>query len=123
MIFLNSVLNKGISKENLKIFLQILAPFVPFITEEIWYSLGEKQSIHLSSWPQYDANIIQDTSIVIWIQVLGKLRWELEIEVTDTKENILLKAKKMKEIQKWIEWKEIIKEIYVTGKIVNIVVK
>ncbi len=123
MIFLNSVLNKGISKENLKIFLQILAPFVPFITEEIWYSLGEKQSIHLSSWPQYDANIIQDTSIVIWIQVLGKLRWELEIEVTDTKENVLLKAKKMKEIQKWIEWKEIIKEIYVTGKIVNIVVK
>jgi leucyl-tRNA synthetase len=64
-----------------------------------------------------------DETITIAIQVLGKLRGEIEVSKDEEKEIILKKAKENESIQKWIEGKEIIKEIYVPGKIVNFVVK
>ena len=131
MIFLNSVWNNWISRDSLKIFLQILAPFIPFITEEIWNKINcrdEKSfistdSIHLSSWPKYDENLVKDDKVIIWIQVLWKLRWELEINIADNKEEIISKAKEIESVKRHIEGKKIIKEIYVPWKIVNIVIK
>ncbi len=131
MIFVNSVWNNGISRESLKIFLQLLSPFAPFITEEMWNKINVEtlqcnistNSIHLSSWPKYDENLVKDDVVVIWVQVLWKLRWEIEINVAESKEDIISKAKEVESVKKWLDWKEIVKEIYVPGKIVNIVVK
>lgn len=122
MIFVNNVTN-GISKESLKMFLKLLSPFAPFITEELWNKLWEKSSIHLSSWPEFDENFVKDDVVIIWVQVLWKLRWEVEININDAKEDIISRAKKVKSVKKWLEGKEILKEIYVPGKIVNIVIK
>jgi leucyl-tRNA synthetase len=70
---------KSLSVENAKKFLQILAPFAPFITEEIWYEIfEEKESIHLSSWPK--AEVVEDEEVIIPIQVNGKLRATIKVK-------------------------------------------
>lgn len=116
----NDETNKKIFKEYLAI---MLNPFAPHLGEELWERLGNNTSIHFASWPKYDENLVKDDVVVIWIQVLWKLRWELEISITEDKDSILSKAREIESVKKWLEWKEIVKEIYVPGKIVNIVVK
>lgn len=116
----NDEANKKIFKEYLAI---MLNPFAPHLGEELWERLGNNSSIHFASWPKYDENLVKDDVVVIWIQVLWKLRWELEISITEDKDSILSKARDVESVKKWLEWKEIVKEIYVPGKIVNIVVK
>jgi leucyl-tRNA synthetase len=106
-----------------KVFAQLLHPFAPHIAEELWSMLGNKDSIFNASWPKYDSNLVKDDVVVIWVQVLWKLRWEIEINVNDAKEDIISRAKEVESVKKWLEGKEILKEIYVPGKIVNIVVK
>ena len=124
MIFVNHSINTWITKESLIKFLQIISPFIPFITEEIYSKLNSNsKSIHLTSWPKYDEELIKEEEIIIWIQVNWKLRWEIKININDSKENIISKAKNLESIKKWISWKEIIKEIYIPWKIVNIVIK
>ena len=116
----NDEANKKIFKEYLAI---MLNPFAPHLGEELWERLGNNTSIHFASWPKYDENLVKDDVVVIWIQVLWKLRWELEISITEDKDSILSKARDVESVKKWLEWKEIVKEIYVPWKIVNIVVK
>lgn len=105
------------------VFARILHPFAPHMSEELWSKLWNKESIFFASWPKYDENLVKDDVIVIWVQVLWKLRWELEINIAESKEDIISKAKEVDSVKKWLEWKEILKEIYVPWKIVNIVVK
>jgi leucyl-tRNA synthetase len=80
-------------------------------------------SIFFTSWPEYDDAMTIDSEITIWVQVLWKLRGEIKISKDEDKESVLAKAKQEETVMKWLEWKEIVKEIYVPGKIVNIVVK
>lgn len=115
--------DEKLKKEWLETFSKILHPFVPHFAEELWEKLWNKGSIFNTDWPKYDENLVKDDVIVIWIQVLWKLRWELEINVDDNKDDIILRAKELESVKKWLEWKEIVKEIYVPWKIVNIVVK
>ncbi len=86
------------------------------------FGLGQ-QSIFFEPWPEYDEAMTIDNEVTIGVQVLGKLRGEIQISVTEDKDSVLAKAKSNPDIIKWIENKEIVKEIYVPGKIVNIVVK
>jgi leucyl-tRNA synthetase len=64
-----------------------------------------------------------DNEIEIWVQVLGKLRGTIKISKDEEQGSVLIKAKNNEEVKKWLEWKEIVKEIYVAWKIVNFVVK
>lgn len=125
MILVNNWLpkNENLRLEFKKTLLIILSPFAPHIAEELWERLWEKKSIFYASWPKYDKKLIIDDTIKIWVQVSWKLRWEIEISKNEDKETVLKKAKENKDVLKWIEWKEIIKEIYVPLKIVNIVIK
>jgi leucyl-tRNA synthetase len=113
----------GLSKENAKKFLQILAPFAPFMTEEIWRNVfGEKESIHLSAWPKIEGEIVEE-EIVLPISINGKLRDTIKIQSTNVKnqkeiEELALKSEKVK---KYIEGKEY-KIIYVPGKILNFII-
>lgn len=115
--------DEKLSNEWKNVFAQLLHPFAPHIAEELWNMLWNKESIFKASWPKYDLNLVRDDVVIIWVQVLWKLRWEIEINVNDAKEDIISRAKEVESVKKWLEGKEILKEIYVPGKIVNIVVK
>jgi leucyl-tRNA synthetase len=113
----------GLSTENAKKFLQILAPFTPFLTEELWHVIfKEKQSIHLSSWPKVEGEIVEE-EIIIPVQINGKLRDTIKVQSLKFKdqsyvEELALKSKKLK---KYFTGKPK-KIIYIQGKIINFIV-
>ncbi len=111
---------QGLSKENAKKFLQILAPFAPYMTEEIWKNIfEEKSSIHLSVWPTVSGEIIEE-EIVLPIQVNGKLRSTLRVSRQETSKDIEKRALEDDRIKKYITGKPK-KIIYVPGKIINFI--
>ena len=104
-------------------FVRLLHPFTPHLSEELWERLWNTASVFGSSWPKYDPEMIVDNTIKMAVQVLGKVRWTIEIWKDEDKDSVLEKAKTNTDVLKWIEWKEIVKEIYVPWRIINIVVK
>lgn len=125
MILVNNWLPKDeVKKTEWKnIFVRILHPFAPHLAEELWERIWEKKSVFFSTWPKYDEKIVVDNEVTIWVQVLWKVRWQIVIWLDEDKDSVLAKAKTNSDIAKWLEWKEIVKEIYVPGKILNIVIK
>ena len=123
MILVNNGLPKDekLQKEFKLIFVRLLHPFAPHLAEELWERLWEKNSIFFASWPKYDENMVEDETITIAVQVMWKLRWTIQIRKDEDKENVIEKAKQ--QVPKYLDWKQIIKEIYVPWKIVNFVVK
>ncbi len=125
MILVNNWLPKDnkLQTEWKNVFIRLLHPFAPHLSEELWERIWEKKSVFTSKWPEYDKNLIIDDTITIWVQVLWKLRWEIEIAVDEEEKSVLEKAKNNENVKKWLEWKIIVKEIYVKWKIVNLVVR
>jgi len=117
-----SIKHKTLSVEHAKEFLQILAPFAPFMTEEIWRNVfGEKESIHLSSWPRVDEKSLVEEEIKIPVQVNGKVRAVIVVQADDIIENTVVnKAIENEKVKKYLEGKKY-KTIYVKGKILNFV--
>ena len=117
------VMGYGLSGKNAKMFLQILAPFAPFMTEEIWKNvLREKKSIHLSAWPTVEGEIVEE-ELIIPIQVNGKLRSTLRVSRYEISKDIVeKKALQDEKVKKYVEAKEY-KVIYVPGKIINFIVR
>ena len=118
--------------------IRILAPFAPFLAEELFQYLSNPktrnskpennfstaESVHTANWPKFDSKLAKDDSLTIPIQVNGKRRTEITISADSSqdKQAILSMAKSDLVIQKWLEGKKLIKEIYVPGKIVNLVI-
>ena len=124
MIFTNHLTTlKSINREILQTFAQLLAPFIPHTAEEIWQRLGNENSITFEPWPEYDKELVKENIISIAIQVNGKLRANIEIDANADKEDILKSAKENDRIDNYIGGKELIKEIYVPGRLINFVVK
>ncbi|AZI41706.1 leucine--tRNA ligase [Deinococcus psychrotolerans] len=109
--------------EALNLFNLMLAPLVPHIAEEIWRERGNAQSVHLQTWPAVDETAAVRDSIVIGVQVSGKVRGEVEISKTATQEEALAAARANPDIAKHLEGKQLVKEVYVAGRIINIVVR
>lgn len=103
--------------------LLILSPFAPHISEELWAKLGNKESIFKESWPKYDKNMIKDETINLVVQVNGKLRDTIEVDADISEDEAKKLARENEKIKKWVEGKEIVKEIFVKGKLINIVTK
>ena len=103
-------------------FLKILAPFAPHITEEIWRELGHDASIHLEKWPEYDAELAKDSSYVVAVQINGKVRARIEIGDENSENEVKEKVLANKQVQKWIDGKEIKKVVYIKNKIFSIVI-
>ena len=123
MICINEIDKAGtISIEDFKKFLQILAPFAPHVADELWVGLGEKKTIHLSSWPTYNAKKIIDDTVTMGIQVNGKVRAEITLALEESVESVQSKVLVIPEIIKWIDGKEIKKFIYIPGKVISIVI-
>lgn len=111
-----------ISKENYQLLLQLLAPFAPHFTEELWLSFGYKKSIHITEWPKYDESFVIDDEVTIMVQVNGKVRGSFIASSSLSQEDLENKAKELEEIKKWIEGKKIVKVIVIPKRLVNIVV-
>ena len=121
MTFINEVYANGsITKDELFVFIKLLSPFAPHICEELWEQLGGEGLVASSAWPEYDAAKTVDQTIEIAVQINGKLRATVMIDKDETKENAIAKGKEA--VADKLTG-NIIKEIYVPGKIVNIVMK
>ena len=124
MIFINAVYKEEVFPKKYALnFLKLLNPVCPFISEELWNMLGNENTITYEKWPLFDDNALKDNTVKIAVQINGKVRDILEIEIDSSKEEVLLAAKSQEKIKKFIEDKEIIKEIVVPNKAINIVVK
>ena len=124
MIFLNTAEEeKSISKEDFAKFILILSPFAPHLAEEIWEKLGHNESIFKSTWPEYDKELIKDDVINLVVQINGKLRATIELPADISQDAAKTAALENEVIKKWLEGKEIVKVIFVPGKLINIVVK
>jgi len=124
MIFTNHLTTlKSINREILQTFAQLLAPFIPHTAEEIWQRLGNDNSITYEQWPDYDEELAKENIISIAIQVNGKLRANIEIDANTEDGDVLQLAKENDRIDNYIGGKELIKEIYVPGRLINFVVK
>ena len=110
----------GVDKETLKTFAILLAPFAPHIGEEAWHDMGGEGSVFHAVWPEYDEEMTKEDTIQVPIQVNGKVKAVLEIDASADKEAVIAAAKEL--VKDKISG-NIVKEIYVPGKIFNLVVK
>jgi leucyl-tRNA synthetase len=114
-----------LAKEEYEVFLKLLAPFAPHITEEIWHSQGlSDNSIHLSNWPEYQSKHLNDKIVEIVVQVNGKLRDTIKVEQerVGDQEYIEKLAKESEKTSKHLEKADIKKSIYIKGRLINFVI-
>ena len=124
MIFVNACYKAGACpKGYAEAFVQMLSCICPHIGEELWQLLGHDETIAFAPWPSWNEEMIREDTIQIPVQVNGKVRATIEIGVNEEQETVLAKAHEMRNVQVSIADKTIVKEIYVKGRIVNIVVK
>ncbi|MGN0526122.1 MAG: leucine--tRNA ligase [Acutalibacteraceae bacterium] len=124
MTLLNEIYEIGsITKGELKVFIKLLNPFAPHICEEMWENLGGEGLLALAEWPEFDESKTIDATIEVPVQVCGKLRGTVVISKDATSEEAIAAAKADEKVQDFLNGKTIIKEIYVPGKIINIVAK
>lgn len=123
MEFVNLAQKTGMDDQSRRLLTILIAPFAPHLAEEIWEVLHGEFSIFHQSWPQYNQQLIKDNTLTLPIQVNGKLRGQIETAAEASQEEILIIARKEPNVVKYLEGKEMIKEIYVSGRLVNFVVK
>jgi len=124
MILANEIQkHKTVSKPMMKEFTKILSPYVPHLAEEIWEMLGGTETLAYEPWPEFDEALTIDDTFELVFSVNGKVRGKKEVSKDITKEEAITSAREDESIMRHTDGKEIIKEIYVPGKLVNIVVK
>jgi leucyl-tRNA synthetase len=101
----------------------LLAPFAPYLAHELWEMLGEKGNLLKASWPKYDAALAKEEQIEIPLQINGKLRSRIIIPADSAEDFVVEHALADEKIKSVIAGKQIVKKIYVPGKLLNIVVK
>lgn len=125
MTLLNNIYDAGeINRAELKTLLILVNPFAPHMTEEMWSTLGYGEMLAKdASWPAYDPEKCVDSTIEIAVQVNGKLRGKLVVAADISAEDAIAAAKTDEKVQSFLTDKNVVKEIYVPGKLVNLVVK
>lgn len=121
MTLVNEFSQKGCNKAELKTLTILLNPFAPHVTEEMWQVMNFGGMVNEAQWPTYDEEKTKENSVEIVIQVMGKIRSKLTIPVDMPKDEVLAAAKADAKIAELLDGKEIKKEIYVPGKLVNFV--
>ena len=112
---------QNITRKELETLLQLLAPFAPYITEELWDHLGNQKSIHTSTWPRFDPESIRPASITIPVQVNGRVRDHIVIASDTPEDEIKRLALATEQVQRFTADQNVLKVIYVSGRIVNVV--
>lgn len=119
----NKIFALPLSQEDFLKLLTILAPFAPHLGEDLAAKQGIKVSIFDLPWPKYDENLIKDENVNLVIQVNGKLRANLMVARIVSEKEVMVLVRESEALKKWFENKEIIKTIFVPGKLLNIVLK
>ena len=124
MALLNDFYKKGqINKAEFATLITLLNPVAPHITEELWQKLGHTDYLYQQTWPEYDEAKTVESTVEIAVQVNGKVKAKLNVSLDDTQEAVKEKVFAASSVQAAVDGKNIVKEIYVKGKIYNIVVK
>ena len=121
MTLVNEMTQKGCNKAELKTLTILLNPFTPHVTEEMWQVMNYGGMVNEAKWPEYDDEKTKENSVEIVLQVMGKVRSRMTIPVDMPKDDVIAAAKQDAKIAELIDGKTIKKEIYVPGKLVNIV--
>src|SRR3990167_4113053 len=92
-----------IGREDLEIFIKLLAPFAPHMAEELWQQMGHKKSIHLESWPQYDSKLIVEDQVSVVVQVNGKHRGTILVAADSSQDQVEVAAKSDENVNRHLE--------------------
>ncbi len=122
MILLNKIQEAGCSKQTFEKFLIMLSPFAPHLAEEKWSALGNEAGISLQKWPQFDEALVIDEQIQIPVQINGKVRDKLLVSADIVEEELKKLALASDKVQKHLAERQVKKIIYVTGRLISIVV-
>ena len=123
MTMLNEFYDKGVNKAEYKTFLALLNPFAPHITEELWQQMGETGLLSVAPWPTYDEAKTVESMVELAVQVNGKLKCTIKLAVDADKQTAIDTALAEERYSTPSRGKQIVKQIVVPGKIVNLVVK
>jgi len=124
MIFMNAATKEGKCPRNYaEGFIKMFSCICPHAGEEIWSILGHDGTIAFEKWPEFDEEAVKEDTVEIGVQINGKVKGKVEIAVDEDSQAVIAKAKEIPAVAKAIEGKNIVKEIYVPGRIVNIVAK
>lgn len=123
MELVNFMYLNGATKEAAETLTLLLAPFAPFISEELWQFYGKKDSIHTMIWPSYDPKLVLDEEVTIVIQINGKVRDRLTVGRGTDQKAVEAFAVQAENVKKYLENTAIVKMIYVPNKLLNIVAK
>ena len=121
MTLVNEFAQNGCNKAELKTLTVLLNPFAPHVTEEMWQVMNFGGMVNEAKWPSYDEEKTKENSVEIVLQVMGKVRAKITVGVDMQKDEVLAMAKAEPKIAELLKGKEIKKEIYVPGKLVNFV--
>lgn len=119
----DSTEGRAVMQEALELLTLMISPMAPHIAQSLWEALGHDSLVVQAAWPKMDASALVKDEIEIMVQVNGKLRGKIEVAADADKETILAAAKANEQVAKFVKGFEILKEIVVPGRLVNIVVK
>jgi leucyl-tRNA synthetase len=124
MIFANEATRaERVPRAWMDMFVRVLAPFAPHVAEELWQRLGHTDSIALAPWPAYEqAKLAMDT-VTLAVQISGKLRGTIEVPVDIGEAEAIAAARADDKIAQFLAGKTIVRQIYVPGRLVNLVAK
>ncbi|HWO22549.1 MAG TPA: leucine--tRNA ligase [Kofleriaceae bacterium] len=123
MVFVNEATKAtSVPRDWFEAFVKVLAPFAPHVAEEMWQRLGHTQTITFAPWPAHDESKLARATITIAVQVNGKLRGQVEVPADAAEDVIKAAARADEKVVPFLEGKPIKREIYVKGKLVNLVV-
>ncbi len=122
MIFINEAEKTGLTEECYESFLKLLSPFAPHLTEELWSEIGKITSIHLENYPIFDEHLTIDATVVIGVQINGKVRGTIEIAKDGSESDAVAAVKQNELLAKYLETGPIKKVIYVPGRILNLII-
>ena len=124
MTVLNQIDEKGsITKGELRTFITLLNPFAPHITEEMYEAMGETTMLAHAAWPEYDPEKCVDDQVEMVVQICGKIKARITVGADAAQEEVTAIAKEEPAVKAALEGKQILKEIFVKGKLLNIVAK
>ncbi len=124
MTCLNEINDAGtLTKDELSVFIRLLCPFAPHLCEEMWEQIGEKGLCSTAKWPDYDESKCVDDEIEIAVQVNGRVRDRFTVPADIEADDAIAAAKQLDKVREFTDGMAFIKELYVPGKLVNLVVK
>ena len=124
MIYINELSKlEVIPRELIDVLIKLLSPFAPHIAEELWHRLGNSSTIAFEKWPEFNPAKVEKKVVTVVGQINGKVRSKIEVETDTDEEKLKQLIKQDEKIKSYIDGKQIVKEIVVKNKLVNIVVK